>query len=358
MNVDTLGRMSRALVDAYWHPLCLSSQLSNDKDYLRFDVCDFEVVIFNDAGSLIAFDNRCPHRGAKIFTEGGGNQKLLCQYHGWSFSGSKLRVPGSVSFVGCNVDNANLNFFKVAKCGGVVFFAINPEVSLEDQLGKELFALLEKFSSSLSRSIDFNRYSFESDWPVALENALEPYHIPMVHRDTLAPLKLGAGRNEFFGQNSIWYAPLENESMNRRLSMLGKFFQQHDAYPGYMSIYIYPFAMISSTYGYSYSMQNFFPANVIGQTHFTSQLFPVQSASPRHDGIVDALMSSTREMNRKVFLEDQAVCKRVPLDTWSWTPPRYYSSLEVKLLHFRASCSKWADRLGLDKRISVRMHDE
>lgn len=335
------------LVKAYWHPLCLKSQVADDKDFVRFNVLDFEVVVFNDAGNLIAFDNRCPHRGTRFFTEDSGRQRILCPYHGWNYSAGQLRIPDAKSFTGCDIGKANLNFFKLAYCGELVFFAIEPRSSLLDQLGKDIHDLIERTTPSLGQVSDFNRYEFESDWTISLENALEPYHIPLVHRDTLATLKLGRGENVFYGENSIWYSPVENERVARRLESLSRFFVPREAFAGYVSIFLYPFSMLSSTYGYSWSMQNFFPSARDDRTWFTSQLFPLSAASDRYAEIVSTFMTSTAENNRAVFDEDHSICKRIPGDTWSWDAPRYYSSTEAKLLHFRASCAEWAQQGGL-----------
>jgi phenylpropionate dioxygenase-like ring-hydroxylating dioxygenase large terminal subunit len=334
------------LVKAYWHPLCLKSQVADDKDFVRFNVLDFEVVVFNDAGNLIAFDNRCPHRGTRFFTEDSGRQRILCPYHGWNYSAGQLRIPDAKSFVGCDIGKANLSFFKLAFCGDLVFFGIEPRATLIDQLGKDIYALIEQTTTHLQRAVDFNRYAFESDWPISLENALEPYHIPLVHRDTLATLKLGKGENVFFGENSIWYSPVENEKVARRLESLSKFFVPREAFSGYMSIFLYPFSMLSSTYGYSWSMQNFFPSTHADRTWFTSQLYPLSAASERYQEIVSTFMASTAQNNRAVFDEDHSICKRIPGDTWSWDAPRFHSSLEAKLLHFRASCAEWAQQAG------------
>ncbi|MDH0749780.1 Rieske 2Fe-2S domain-containing protein [Pseudomonas sp. GD03842] len=340
-------QIAPALVSAYWHPLCLKSQVAEDRDFIRFNVLDFEVVVFNDAGNLIAFDNRCPHRGTRFFTEDRGRQRILCPYHGWSYGAGQLRIPDAKSFTGCDIGKADLNFFKLAFCGELVFFAIEPRASLADQLGPEIYRLIAQTTPDLSGVADFNRYAFEADWSISLENALEPYHIPLVHRDTLATLKLGRGENVFYGENSIWSAPVENEKVARRLEGLSRFFAPREAFPGYISLFLYPFSMLSSTYGYSWSMQNFFPSSCDDRTWFTSQLFALRAASERYDEIVATFMASTAENNRAVFDEDHSICKRIPGDTWSWEPPRYFSSTEAKLLHFRASCAEWAQQSRL-----------
>ena len=46
---------------------------------------------------------------------------------------------------------------------------------------------------------------------------------------------------------------------------------------------------------------------------------------------------STATLNRATFDEDHAICKRVPLDSWTPEPPRFWSIDEEKVVHFRES---------------------
>jgi phenylpropionate dioxygenase-like ring-hydroxylating dioxygenase large terminal subunit len=188
----------------------------------------------------------------------------------------------------------------------------------------------------VDRRLDLNRYDYECYWPLAVENALEPYHIAAVHTETLATLQLGDGQNVFDGANSIWYAPLGNARLANQLARLRKLFNIDYQYEGYMSLYIFPFTMISSTYGYSYSLQNFFPAaHDENRTRFTSRLYASSTTGENAARVLDSFFESTVRMNRQVFEEDHEVCKLLPRDSWSMEPLKYASDLESKILHFR-----------------------
>ncbi len=334
-------KIADSLVRSYWHPIAHKSELANDRDFVRFEIKDFEVVVFNDKGNFVAFDNLCPHRGARFFTEDHGNQFVKCLYHGWSYSFGKVNVAGSKNFHNCAIENAKLNEFKLAQCGDFIFFALEPITTLQTQLGAEVWAQLEKISGDIAIREDCNRYPFECDWTISLENALESYQLPLIPAETLDTLKLGAGENAFFGENSIWYAPVENEKVEKRLKSLSRFFAATDPFQGYQSIFIFPFSMISSTYGYSYSMQNFFPTATTKQTFFTSRFYPTKNSDPRYTEMTKLFADSSAQMNRKIFEEDHQICLRIPSTSWSTTAPAFTSIFEQKLLHFRRSCAKW-----------------
>lgn len=325
----------------HWHLLCHRNELPKVGDYLRLDTPLGELVVFNDAGELVAFDNLCPHRGARIYGGAAGNAAPTCKYHGWSFHGGRVTVPEAASFAGCDLSSARLNTLQTDWCGDFLFAAPAPRLPLYEQLG-EVAALLENISFNIAGRLDLNRYDFGCYWAVAVENALEPYHIAMVHPDTLGTLELEAGVNVYHGRNSVWRAPLGNVRVEKQLRSLKRHFAIDFAYDGYMSIYLYPFTMISSTFGYSYSLQHFFPAaQGVETTHFSSRLLGAPLASPRSAQLLAPLFASTAEINRKVFDEDHQVCRLVPKSSWSSAPLKFAAASEEKIEHFRRSCRDW-----------------
>jgi phenylpropionate dioxygenase-like ring-hydroxylating dioxygenase large terminal subunit len=332
MNLDQI------LFERYWHLACHRRELSNDGDFIKFNSMQGEIVLFNDAGEIVAFDNKCPHRGARIYADDSGNRAATCGYHGWTYKHGTIIVPEKQRFKSCDIDKARFNTFQIEWCGDFVFFSIAPRVGLYQQLGKTA-EILENISFNIDRRIDLNRYNYECYWPLAIENALEPYHIPAVHADTLGTLQLGDGENVLDGANSIWYAPVGAARVGKQLSRLRKLFNIDYQYEGYMSIYIFPFTMISSTYGYSYSLQNFFPAAPDeSQTRFTSRLYASSTTGENAARVLDSFFESTVRINRQVFDEDHEVCKLLPRDSWSMEPLKFASDLESKILHFRRTC--------------------
>ena len=46
---------------------------------------DIPIALFNINGKIIAWDNRCPHRGASLY-DGNISQKIIqCKFHLWEF---------------------------------------------------------------------------------------------------------------------------------------------------------------------------------------------------------------------------------------------------------------------------------
>ena len=332
--------LDERLFNEFWHLACHRTELLNPGDYIRFEALGKEVVLFNDAGNIVAYDNRCPHRGARMYHDDHGNQPATCKYHGWTYNNGKVLVPDGTSFSQCRMDDVAFNTYQVDWCGDFIFFGIAPKLALYDQLG-DVATILENISFNIGERHHFDRYTYECYWPLAVENALEPYHIGMVHPNTLATLQLSDGKNEFDQLNSVWYAPVENTRVFKQLSKLKKFFQIDYQYEGYMSIYMFPFTMISSTFGFSYSLQNFFPGvGNTDQTQFTSRLLKSHIVSADAGTILESFFNSTAQVNRTVFKEDHDICKIMPRDSWSASRLKYPADSEAKIDHFRSSCRR------------------
>ena len=329
-----MSSIDRQLRDHYWHLLCHRSELPESGDFLRLTWLGEDVVVYNDQGDIIAFDNVCPHRGARFLLESCGNAPLVCRYHGWSYRGGKLRVAQRESFAECDLEGLQLGKLQYAWCGDFLFAALRPRRALVEQLAG-VAETLASISTTIVGRTDLNSYVYECDWKVAVENALEPAHITQVHTSTLATLRLSDGSNEFFPWASIWRASIEDTRSNSRLKSMTRFFVAPPPYEGYMSIYIYPFSMVSATYGYSYSVQNFFPGDEPFRTHFTSRLL----SSALRPGIppesLQVFFESSGTFNRKVFEEDHEICKRVSRSYWTVDRPMPLSRVEAKVAHFR-----------------------
>jgi phenylpropionate dioxygenase-like ring-hydroxylating dioxygenase large terminal subunit len=78
-------------------------ELANPGDFVLLPWQRGELALTNIDGEVIAFDNLCPHRGARIFAGMHGNSPPVCRYHG------RCAKP------------SQLNRFKVSSKNGFVF---------------------------------------------------------------------------------------------------------------------------------------------------------------------------------------------------------------------------------------------
>jgi phenylpropionate dioxygenase-like ring-hydroxylating dioxygenase large terminal subunit len=148
-------------------------------------------------GQVRVFANTCRHRGALV-AEGSGNCKAFrCPYHAWTYSldGTLLGAPNYDDADGAPlIDDANRHEFGLVEIpsdswGGFLFvkFKEGPE-TLADHLGDFRRHLA---SHRLEDMVCVRRVVFDMDanWKCFVENYSDGYHIPTVHRDSLARWK-------------------------------------------------------------------------------------------------------------------------------------------------------------------------
>lgn len=89
-------------VTSRWFPVLRSEEVV--PSHIAFvQLLDEEIVLWRaDDGVLNAWENRCPHRGARLSIGSHAGSEIVCRYHGWRFasgSGSCTLIPAHPSQV-------------------------------------------------------------------------------------------------------------------------------------------------------------------------------------------------------------------------------------------------------------------
>ncbi len=180
--------------------LGLSSRLPRAGDYLTEDVAGMPVLLVRAADGIVrAFANICRHRGAPVADGCGNARAFVCPYHGWTYDaqGRLLGVTDKVGFDGLDVAAHGLVRLPAGEKHGMIFLRATPlrpgesaELDVDDVLG----GMARDFAA-----LDLRRYPLFSvdrvrpriNWKFAVDTFLEGYHIPHLHRKTIAPYFIG-----------------------------------------------------------------------------------------------------------------------------------------------------------------------
>jgi phenylpropionate dioxygenase-like ring-hydroxylating dioxygenase large terminal subunit len=169
-----------------------SEELAEPGDRVLFDAAGPPIVVIRGTDrKLRAFLNMCTHRGARLVTDCAPGKRLLCPFHGWAFDleGRLAGMPLSAAFEGMDREARGLVRVPVGEWGGMVFVRASPgeeEVDVEGFLGP-IAPLLEALELGSLRKIRADRLDVRANWKLALDMGREVYHVPVVHRNTLAP---------------------------------------------------------------------------------------------------------------------------------------------------------------------------
>jgi phenylpropionate dioxygenase-like ring-hydroxylating dioxygenase large terminal subunit len=174
-----------------WHPVAITADLPGPGDFLTLELLGRPLLLRNCDGELHAFLNVCAHRHCLLTHAARGHDpRLRCQYHGWEYTreGRPARIPEAGCFRPWDREGARLQQFRVATAGQLVFVSLAEEgTSLGDHLGDVGAACAASFAPPY-RLVWSERIDYAANWKIVIENSLESYHIPSLHRKTFGTL--------------------------------------------------------------------------------------------------------------------------------------------------------------------------
>jgi phenylpropionate dioxygenase-like ring-hydroxylating dioxygenase large terminal subunit len=174
----------------------LSTRLPRPGDYITEDVAGLPVLMTRGAdGAVRAFANICRHRGAPVATGCGNARAFTCPYHGWTYdsAGRLLGTTDKVGFAGLDPAAHGLVALPAAEKHGLLYVRARPGGEAID-----IDAVLGPIAADLAalELADHALYSTDTvtpriNWKFAIDTFLEGYHIPHLHRKTIAPYFVG-----------------------------------------------------------------------------------------------------------------------------------------------------------------------
>jgi phenylpropionate dioxygenase-like ring-hydroxylating dioxygenase large terminal subunit len=155
------------------------------------------VVVRQPDGTVKAFVNACRHRGATLLTAptGAGLGKITCPYHAWTYGldGCLRSFPGAeAGFDDVDKSTHGLHELPVAEAYGLIFVKAHADgaaFTVDDALHGAQEELAD-FGLEHYALIDTRAHEWKVNWKLVMDTFTEPYHIPWLHRDTIAPYYL------------------------------------------------------------------------------------------------------------------------------------------------------------------------
>lgn len=169
-----------------WQVACLADQVKQPGSRFALQVAGEPVVVVNHNGTLSALGNVCAHRHSQIVPNGPGqDSRFRCQIHGWEYdeTGRLSHLPDGRSFRGLKAHDFCLPRYRVEECGPFVLVNLSHTgPSFQEHLGNFADEFHRFFATS--RPIDTWVTEHPVNWKIIIENAVESYHVPMVHPNT------------------------------------------------------------------------------------------------------------------------------------------------------------------------------
>lgn len=161
-------------------------------DYFSIDFAAAGLIAMRDeAGGVRVLANACRHRGARL-VDGEGNRRLMvCPYHAWSYAsdGTLRGSPGMEETRGFERAAQGLIEVRSALWDGFIFYNLDARAPpLTEWLG-ELPERLAPYRFADMAATRIRVHDLDCNWKTWVENYMEGYHIPTVHRATISAHK-------------------------------------------------------------------------------------------------------------------------------------------------------------------------
>ena len=168
-----------------------SGEVAKTGDRLLFDALGVPVVILRAGdGTLRAYLNVCPHRGARLVERCERGPRITCPFHAWSFDleGKLAGTPLPEAFEGEDLGTRSLLRLPVAEWEGMIFVRLQvggAAIDVESFLGP-IAPVLSALELAGLAPVKSERIDLSANWKLALDTFAETYHVPALHRDSLA----------------------------------------------------------------------------------------------------------------------------------------------------------------------------
>ena len=287
-----------------WVFVCMEGEIPNPGNYFAMNLAGEPIIVMRgDDGDLLALSNICRHRGTVLLDEGFGSidKYIICPYHAWSYekSGALRAVPFTKQIPVVSSEHHLLEF-KLSSWNGLVFVNLDAKSEPFTQRIQGIDQYLEFFQPETFDHVSAGEpESWQANWKLVIENAIESYHLFKVHETTLE--KYSPTRNAYYIAGcSEW--TLTGGKSERSKGFLERLFGRSygEGYDHYILISTPP----SFVGILSYGSLGWLSAHPI-DTHSTQIRTGVIGLDD------NALDSESHEFAAAFLREDQNICERV-----------------------------------------------
>ncbi len=199
-----------------WYPVSYVEDLPKSRP-TPFTLLDRDLVIWWDlhAEEWCAFDDRCPHRLARLSEGRIAEDGLLeCPYHGWAFTGAGTcdRIPQQLPDAKAETSRrACVRSLPTTVCQGLLFIYPGTPETAEQTPVPTIPVPMSATGAPLDGWVMLNTFrDLPYDALTLLENVLDPSHLPYTHhgsvgkRSNASPVELEVLTSNKSGFTGTW----------------------------------------------------------------------------------------------------------------------------------------------------------
>lgn len=293
-----------------WILACHKNEIKNKNDYKTIDFFGESILIYNIDNKFFAYKNVCVHRGSKIKIKKYGNEIFNCIYHGWTYNKFGNLISGPQlknAFPKLDLKNKNLMTVKIEMCGDFIFITDNANKQNLRQFLASHFQEIEDISKKFGNLVSSEKYIWNCNWKIAIENSIDEYHGPILHKSTfkkILELKPNYTFSSFISEMNM---PLQKNYMKFFSNIVTKpKFHLSNRYKHY---FIFPISTIASTMDLFCYIQRYIPLDENKSKIETDIFIPDVFINEKNK--TQFIIESAKKFNEIIFNEDKEICEGI-----------------------------------------------
>jgi choline monooxygenase len=187
---DAYALEQRVLFPRLWCAVGFSSDVPEPGDVVPAELAGWPLILLRDReGEVRAFHNICRHRGMRLVTEPAHRRDgIVCPWHAWRYQldGALRHTPrvggdGAHRQAGLVPGELGLVPVRLALWHDFIFVNLDGKAPPFAEHIAPLDRLLAPYELGALRRADRWSLVYPGNWKVAIEGAIEDYHLPSVH---------------------------------------------------------------------------------------------------------------------------------------------------------------------------------
>ncbi|OIQ19985.1 MAG: hypothetical protein BM556_05725 [Bacteriovorax sp. MedPE-SWde] len=334
-----------------WVFACSEQEIPMPGDYKVLTFLNESVMIIRQKDhSIKALLNNCRHRGTKLLDDGRGNsKKIICPYHAWSYSNDgKLKGAPFTGNIKIEKEKHCLKGIKIESWQSLVFINFNGEAQSIAKRYSGLNRYFKAFDSSRFKyATEDSIEKWSCNWKIAMENAMESYHLFAVHNETLE--KTTPTKKAYYVEGGADWTLTGGAIVDIKSKFMDMFKQDKYNYlDNYLLISLPPSFVGILTYD-SFAWIQILPDDVGKISVISGGLSSNKGKTPK----------SIQDFVNKFFKEDEAICERMQESMKSKiSSGGKLVELEKVIVDFRQYIAKYSFAAKVDSHMkSERVND-
>jgi choline monooxygenase len=211
------AREGHSVLRRCWQYVGHTGQLRSHGEYFTTRIGREPLLLLRDAEVIRGFFNVCRHRAGPLAQGCGNLSRIVCGYHGWTYSlqGQLLRAAEMDGAQPFDPAGIRLEPLQIHVLGPMIFAALDPQTPDFDSFHADVAAQCAPFQLERMRHVLTREYPVAANWKVYVDNYLEGYHVPLVHPALNREIEYRSYATVLGAHHVLQHAPVRADTASR-----------------------------------------------------------------------------------------------------------------------------------------------